>query len=160
MNLGKTIYNLRKQYNMTQEELATRLGVSPQAVSKWENEFSYPDISLLPEIAKEFNITVDALLNDNVEVESKTEDFSQEKEQKSSKINCSKIRIVVDNKGKITNVSVPIKLVNVGIKVGGVFGGLADNYISTIQEALKNGLDGEIMNIDGENGENIRIILE
>ncbi len=46
---------------MTQEELSQRLGVTPQAVSKWENEVSCPDIMLLPDLADVFDITIDEL---------------------------------------------------------------------------------------------------
>ena len=59
MNLGNNISEKRKAKGMTQEELAANLGVSPQAVSKWENNLSCPDISLLPAIAKIFGMSVD-----------------------------------------------------------------------------------------------------
>lgn len=48
---GKRLQTLRKQKNMTQEEMADRIGVTPQAVSKWENDQSYPDITLIPTVA-------------------------------------------------------------------------------------------------------------
>ncbi len=62
LKLAETIRRLRKERGMTQNELADRLGVSYQAVSRWENESSYPDIKLLPAIAALFGITVDYLL--------------------------------------------------------------------------------------------------
>lgn len=60
--LGDRIKFHRKQLGLTQEQLAEQLGVSPQAVSKWENNLSCPDISILPELAAIFGISVDALL--------------------------------------------------------------------------------------------------
>lgn len=60
--LGERIKYHRKRLGLTQEQLADRLGVSAQAVSKWENNQSCPDISILPEIADLFGITVDELL--------------------------------------------------------------------------------------------------
>ena len=60
--LGKRIASLRKENNLTQEQLAEMLNVTPQAVSKWENDIACPDISLLPELAKTFNVSVDELL--------------------------------------------------------------------------------------------------
>lgn len=60
--LGKRISYHRKRLGLTQEQLADRVGVSAQAVSKWENDLSCPDINLLPELADIFGITVDALL--------------------------------------------------------------------------------------------------
>ena len=61
MTIGKNIAELRKNSGMTQEQLAEMLGVSSQAVSKWENEVTMPDIMLLPVIAGCFDITVDEL---------------------------------------------------------------------------------------------------
>ena len=62
INLGEKLKSLRKEKNISQEKLAQYLNVSFQAVSKWENSNTYPDISLLPEIARFFGITVDELL--------------------------------------------------------------------------------------------------
>lgn len=56
------IYDLRKAGQMSQKELADAVGVSVQTVSKWENDVCMPDIALLPDIAKFFRVTVDALL--------------------------------------------------------------------------------------------------
>lgn len=61
--IGKKIRILRKHKNMTQEQLAEVLSVSSQAVSKWENNISAPDIGLLPVIARYFGITMDEFFN-------------------------------------------------------------------------------------------------
>lgn len=66
MNIGRNIKLLRQQNNITQETLANHLGVSTQAVSKWEVGANTPDISLLPPIAKYFNITIDSLFSENI----------------------------------------------------------------------------------------------
>ena len=60
--LGRRIARLRLEHGMTQERLAGELGVTPQAVSKWENDLSAPDISLLPALARTFGVSVDQLL--------------------------------------------------------------------------------------------------
>ena len=60
--LGRRIARLRLQHAMTQERLANIVNVSAQAVSKWENDLSYPDIMLLPVLAETFGVTVDELL--------------------------------------------------------------------------------------------------
>ncbi len=60
--LGKRIMTNRKRLGMTQDQLAEKLGVSPQAVSKWENDQSCPDISTLPHLAEIFGISIDTLL--------------------------------------------------------------------------------------------------
>lgn len=62
-SIGTKIQTLRKNKNMTQAQLAQVLSVSSQSVSKWENELSVPDISLLPIIARFFGITMDELFN-------------------------------------------------------------------------------------------------
>ena len=61
MSIGKNIAKYRKAKGLTQEELGAKLGVTNQAVSKWESEVSMPDIMLLPEIATVLNITLDDL---------------------------------------------------------------------------------------------------
>lgn len=60
--LGKRIVAGRKRIGLTQDQLAERLGVTAQAVSKWENDQSCPDISMLPKLAEIFGTTTDALL--------------------------------------------------------------------------------------------------
>ena len=63
MNLSSNIKRLRREADITQEQLAEILGVSFQSVSKWERNDGMPDILLLPSIARFFNTTVDDLLN-------------------------------------------------------------------------------------------------
>ena len=61
MNIGNQIKNLRIEKRVKQEEVAEYLGVSAQAVSKWETGVSTPDIALLPCIATYFGVTIDEL---------------------------------------------------------------------------------------------------
>ena len=61
--LGRRIARLRLARTATQERLAKELNVSPQAVSKWENDINYPDISLLPNLARFLGVSVDELLS-------------------------------------------------------------------------------------------------
>lgn len=58
---------MRNKAGLTQEQLATKLGVSAQSVSKWENEISMPDITLLPGIAEMFGVSIDELFDLTVE---------------------------------------------------------------------------------------------
>lgn len=88
MNIGKKIKDLRQENNLTQEELANDLGVSFQAVSRWENGMSYPDIEILPILANMFDITVDDLLEVDV--------HKKEKEIKKIMEN----DLILSNKGK------------------------------------------------------------
>ena len=61
--LGRRIARLRLARTATQERLAKELNVSPQAVSKWENDINYPDISLLPDLARFLGVSIDELLS-------------------------------------------------------------------------------------------------
>lgn len=63
MEMNKVIRSLRYRAGLTQEQLATQLGVSPQSVSKWENAAAMPDISLLPAIAGVFGVSIDELFD-------------------------------------------------------------------------------------------------
>lgn len=63
MNLGKKIAALRREKGMTQEALAQRLGVTNQAVSKWEQDSCCPDIQLLPELAEVLQVSLDVLFD-------------------------------------------------------------------------------------------------
>ncbi len=60
--LGSRISEYRRKKGITQDQLAEYFGVSSQAVSKWENDLSCPDITLIPQLADYFNVTIDELL--------------------------------------------------------------------------------------------------
>lgn len=62
MDLGVNIKSCRKEKGLTQEQLAYELGVSSQAISRWENNITYPDISMLPMIADYFEVSLDWLM--------------------------------------------------------------------------------------------------
>lgn len=79
MTLGNKIAELRKEKGMTQEALANELGVSNQAVSKWEANQSCPDIQLLPQIADFFDITIDSLFGREVPKEAQNITISFDK---------------------------------------------------------------------------------
>lgn len=66
VKMGKFICEQRKQKNYTQQQLADELGVTFQAVSKWENGTVYPSIEILPELSQIFGITIDELLMANL----------------------------------------------------------------------------------------------
>lgn len=61
--IGKFIAQLRKEKNMTQNELANRLGITDRAISKWENGRGMPDLSLIKDLCKELDITINELLS-------------------------------------------------------------------------------------------------
>lgn len=62
LNIGENIRSRRRKMNLTQEQLADKLGVSFQSVSRWENDMTYPDMELLPVLSEIFGVSVDELL--------------------------------------------------------------------------------------------------
>ncbi len=164
MNLGNNISARRKAKGMTQEELAVNLGVSPQAVSKWENNLSCPDISLLPSIAKIFGISVDELIgassseaatNNNTASEPET---TYEEPVFTGK-KATTLLITTEKNGKVSNVRIPLTVMRFGLNLGSAFGGITGAQASTIENAIRTGLSGEILSVDGENGEKVTISL-
>lgn len=91
MNVGKKIKELRKQRDITQERLAEYLNISTQAVSKWENGISLPDITLITPIASFFGVTTDELLSYNRE--------NEDKKLREYKKQIEKLRFNYDTKG-------------------------------------------------------------
>ena len=71
MNIGETIKKLRRQKDMTQEQLADYLNISPQAVSRWEINSTLPDITLIPALANIFDVTSDMLLGIDITAKEK-----------------------------------------------------------------------------------------
>lgn len=70
--VGDLIKSIRKKNNLTQKEFADKYGVTYQAVSKWENGINLPDISLIRQISKDFNVSIESILDgENIEKESK-----------------------------------------------------------------------------------------
>lgn len=84
--IGENISRSRQNQNMTQEEFASRLGVTPQAVSKWERGISLPDIALLPGICALLKIHADVLLGIEVMPISENGDTLEEKKIKQNLI--------------------------------------------------------------------------
>lgn len=80
--IGEKIRKLRREKNLTQEEIAAHLGISFQAISKWERGDGYPDITLLPALANYFGVSVDELIGMNeIAAEDKYRAFNAEWEQ-------------------------------------------------------------------------------
>lgn len=156
--LGTRIAESRKSKGLTQEDFAQQLGVTAQAVSKWENDLSCPDIMLLPKISEILDISIDELLTG-----------STKKEEKSKKIKAAvtdssklklRIRIAAPNKNP-TNIAIPVTMVKKIAKIGnGISSIIGNNSISSEQfeeilELAEQGAAGEFLNIDTDDGTNI-----
>ncbi|MDD2647396.1 MAG: helix-turn-helix transcriptional regulator [Eubacteriales bacterium] len=98
-SIGERIAVLRKQKEMTQEELAGIIGVSAQSVSKWENNTTMPDIMLLPVIAHTFGVSIDALFGENM---SANHSISADDAFHSACDNLKKTIVVAGNHGHTT----------------------------------------------------------
>ena len=96
MNIGNNIKQLRLQKNLTQDQVSEKLGVSYQAVSKWENNANAPDIALLPKIANLFGVSIDALFSDSITDYSELRPFMKDD---------GIIRVVQMRGGKVLKVS-------------------------------------------------------
>ena len=114
--LGQRIAYYRGLKNLKQNELADILGVSAQAVSKWENDISCPDISILPMLAQTLNVTIEELLTGAPKEPVVRQLTAEEQKQKKDRI----LRIIVDNleDGDKIRVNLPIALVRVGLEMG------------------------------------------
>ena len=66
---GSVIVTLRKKNGLTQMELAEKMGVTDKAVSKWERDLSFPDVSSIPKLAEIFHVTVDELMQGKIDAE-------------------------------------------------------------------------------------------
>ena len=156
MNIGNNIAVLRKKKGITQEELANELGVSAQAVSKWENNSSCPDVSLLTKIADYFGVSVDALLRTQ---EDDIVDLAEEKEDNVKPEDKKNILIkIMQQNCKENVIKVPFKFVKLGLNIGTMFG--LDKDISSKIVTLAESNVTDIVNIDTENGEHIEIMLD
>lgn len=81
MNLADNLKKIRKEHNLSQEQLADKLGVSRQSVSKWESNLAYPEMDKVLQICKMFNLNIDELLN---------QDIKKINDSKQSKMNINK----------------------------------------------------------------------
>lgn len=98
MTIGQNIKRLRRNADMTQEELAEMLSISSQAVSRWETDSAMPDISLLPALVNIFGVTSDELLGiDESNVEKKVEEIRKKADNYSSRgYNDEALKIIRD----------------------------------------------------------------
>lgn len=160
--IGKKLYDLRKQSGFTQDYVAEKLGVSAQAVSKWENDIACPDIMTLPNIAEIYGITIDELFK-NEEVQSNV------KYEKTEKINENELvlRVYVDTiHGDDIKVNLPYliikELINVGKDISSVFTGidLSGVNFESIFKMVEMGILGEIVNVKTQNGDIVRVVVE
>lgn len=162
--VGKRIATLRKNKGFKQEELAEMLGVSGQAVSKWENDQTCPDISLLPQLAKILGITVDELLSGKQEALPAVQVLPEDRRKD---IKDMVLRIVVDgaDRDKV-QIRLPMALVQVvldcGMEMPQVSGNDALKHIDLrqIMAMVCQGVMGNLVEVESSDGDTVRVFVE
>ena len=87
MNLGNNLFQARKKAGLSQESVAEKLGVSRQTISKWETDETIPDIYQTKKLAKLYNLTLDELIDFDIDIKEIEEIIKNTNEEKESKIN-------------------------------------------------------------------------
>lgn len=154
--IGQRIAYYRKKANQTQEELAEKCSVTPQAVSKWENDISAPDISLFPVLAKLFNVTCDELLG----VQTETPKVVPEEMVDLSKV-LLKLKII-SHDGDIVNLNLPVQVAEPFIKNAKISGSdiLQSIDFAQIIGLVKSGAVGKLLEINSADGDIVEICVE
>ncbi len=157
--LGQRIAYYRKARNITQEELGEKCGVSSQAVSKWENDLSAPDITLIGTLAEIFCISTDELLGLKKEVATAV---------KPETLNVDRLILKMDIKsanGDIVKINIPYKLGKLFIQ-SGMMGDEKTNKalkgidFDQIAKMVEMGILGPIMDIQSAQGDTVKVTIE
>ena len=140
MSFGENLINLRKQKGWSQDDLANNLNLSRQAISKWENDTSKPDIDNIEKISKVFSVTIDDLLNNDV-VKDKAVTLNVKKQEKKEKtitiVKCMIIAVII-----LYIINVIFKFASLLIIVNGIqkYANLS-NYHYVIRTYGENGIE-------------------
>lgn len=160
--IGSRIAQKRKTLGLTQESLAAQLGISSQAVSKWENDISAPDIALLPALAKALNCTTDELLS------GKTDEVRviPEPQRKNPEELVLRIK-VLSAQGDKVRVNLPFGLLKAlsgtGMDIAASFSGmdtLKGIDLEQILTLVENGTVGKIVEVESAQGDTVEIVVE
>ena len=158
---GQRFARLRKNKGYTQEQIADKVNISYQAVSKWENDISSPDISILGELANILGVTIDELLGRVDPNEVKLVDKTERKDLKNMVL-----KIIVDsNDGDKVNIKLPMLLIKTFLDSGmavPVSGNKALENIDFKQvfDLVEQGVIGELVNVESSDGGIVRIVVE
>lgn len=160
--IGSRIAQKRKELGLTQEALAAQLGISSQAVSKWENDISAPDISLLPALAKALNCTTDELLT------GKTDEVRIVPEHQRKNPDELVLRIkVLSSDGDKVRVNLPFALLRAlsgtGMDIAAQFSGMESLKgidMDKILTLVENGTVGKLVEVESADGDIVEIVVE
>ena len=162
--LGKRIATLRREKRLTQEELAEKLGVSAQAVSKWENDQTCPDISLLPDLAGILGASVDELLSGKKEKEPLV---SMPSEAEHKDITDMLLRLIIrSQEGSVARINLPLGVIEIAMESGMDISQFSNNEaiasidIGAILNMARHGIIGNILEIESAEGSTIQVFIE
>ena len=157
---GQRFTRLRKEKGLTQEDIALKVNISTQAVSKWENDISMPDIAILGDLADILAISIDELLG-------KTKPTVSLSTNENKDINKMALKIkILSSDGDKVNINLPIPLIKACIETGMQLPLVNSNTklseidFSQIYELIKQGVIGELVSIVSTEGDTISIIVE
>ena len=160
--IGRRIAQLRKEQGMTQEEMAQKLDVSSQAVSKWENDVSCPDISLLPKLADTLHTTTDYILS------GKKDDVRcvPEEHRKDPADLTLRIRLLSADGNKI-RVNLPVPLIrafmDAGMDIASEMSGMESLKkldMNQVMLLIENGTVGKLVEMESGDGDLVEIVVE
>lgn len=162
--IGNRIARYRKAKNLTQEALANQMGVSSQAVSKWETDASCPDISALPQLCRILGITTDELLT------GKSEEVKLVPPAERKTLDELTLRIkVLSSDGDKIRVNVPMTLVKLALEigvdvvpnVGGEHGDMMKSIdMEKVVKMVEQGLIGKLVEVESADGDIIEVVVE
>ena len=158
---GQRLSRLRKNLGLKQEDIADKVNISAQAVSKWENDISAPDISTLPILADILNVSLDELLGREV-VQTKVVPEGERKE-----FNAMLLKInVLSADGDKVNVNLPLSIIKLcldaGMDLPNINGkdSLKNIDFNQIFMLVEAGVIGKLVEIESADGDTISITVE
>ncbi|MBQ7344050.1 MAG: helix-turn-helix transcriptional regulator [Clostridia bacterium] len=162
--LGMRIAEKRKEKGLRQDDVAERLGVSSQAVSKWENDLSCPDISALPDLAELLGTTVDELLTGKKAEQAAV--YVEEKDRKRFDELMLFIRVNSSDGDKV-KVNIPMPLIraciDMGVSIDTVSGGKTKGVNidwAQIMTLIESGVIGRLVEVESSDGDTVIIEVE
>lgn len=171
--LGMRIAALRREKGLKQDELAEKLGVSAQAVSKWENDVSCPDIMIVPQLARELGVTADMLLTgEGID----TPDVTYVAPEKRKSFDDLMLRIRVNSTdGDKVKVNLPLPLIKVFLDAGmsmdnfNISMGTSKGHVDAskididwqkIILLVESGVVGKIVEVESADGDTVEVVVE
>lgn len=159
--LGNRISDLRRQHKMTQDELALQMNVSSQAVSKWENDLSIPDLPILMKLADFFHVSLDELVRPQVEKVS----YVPNETRKSIEQMVLRIHVISAQNDKV-KINLPMKMVKFAMEMGMSLPQFSGNRaldgidLNMVMEMIEQGVVGKLVEVESADGDFVEISVE